>query len=95
MVYGVGTDTHHYRHLYLCLFLRLADWELYNRGHGSGDDRMGIAGQRFQTPEIVSAVAMALSVSRKLNDIPGIDAQASLDHEWVNGRWSHVCDRMD
>jgi hypothetical protein len=42
---------------------------------------MGVAGQRFQTPEIVSAVAMALSLSRKLNDIPGIDAQASLDHE--------------
>jgi hypothetical protein len=42
---------------------------------------MDIAGQRFQTPEIVSAVAMALNVSRKLNNIPGTDAQASLDHE--------------
>jgi len=81
MVLNPSTDTHHYRHLCLCLFLWLADRELYNRGHGSSDDRMGIAGQRFQTPEIVSAVAMALSVSRKLNGIPGIDAQASLDPE--------------
>jgi hypothetical protein len=81
MVHSLSTDTHHHRHLYLCFVLRLADRELYNRGHGSSDDRMGITGQRFQTPEIVSAVATALIVSRKLNDILGIDAQASLDHE--------------
>lgn len=81
MVYRLSTHTHHYRHLCLCLVLRLADRELYNRGHGSSDDRMGIAGQRFQTPEIVSTVATALNVSPTLNDVPGIDAQASLDHE--------------
>ena len=63
MVHNLSTDSHHYRHLCLCLFLRLADRELYNRGHGSSDDSMDIAGQRFQTPEIVSAVAMALDVS--------------------------------
>lgn len=81
MVLNPGTHTHHYRHLCPCLSLRLADWELYNRGHRSNDDRVGITGQRFQTPEIVSAVAMAMSVSRKLNGVPGIDAQASLDPE--------------
>jgi hypothetical protein len=81
MVLNPSTHTHHYRHLCFRLVLRLADWELYNRGHGSSDDSMDIARQRFQTPEIVSAVATALNVSRKLNDIPGIDAQASLDHE--------------
>jgi hypothetical protein len=81
MVLNPRTHTHHYRHLCPCLSLRLADWKLYNRGHGSSDDGMDIVGQRFQTPEIVSAVAMAPSVSRKLNDIPGIDAQASLDPE--------------
>lgn len=81
MVLNPSTDSHHYRELYLCFVLRLANRELYNRGHRSNDDRVGITGQRFQTPEIVSAVAMAMSVSRKLNGIPGIDAQASLDPE--------------